>query len=370
MLGKIRKLAKKLAVALGRFQSLKGFQARIEVLSCPERLQLPHAGLATIKVTNVGSRVWHARGQFSVRLGIHWRSAGDKEYFAYDDGRRTLLPGPVRPGEYAIIDCDIQTLNTACTYEMEFDLERRNVGWFRGPRHHVARRTLELEGADPTRGDPSFDYHSFYGRTNLDNDYWSVVGPSSKEEFEKLGREKLGFLIQLGLKPESRILDIGCGTGQLTQPLMNYLAPGGLYYGTDLVEEAIAFCRKHYVRPNFHFLRNDMESVPLEGMTFDCIYLGSVFTHMYPDEIHAMLHHMRRLLDPQGSIVVDAFVSPDVQGHVGSRDMVVVNEADLNGFFASADLQSIPLLQFMWNSNTKRCIFKLTPAPSAGVQAA
>ena len=43
------------------------------------------------------------------------------------------------------------------------------------------------------------------------------------------------------------------------------LSPQGLYHGTDLAEEAVAFCRRRYRRPNFSFSQNSMTCVPLQG---------------------------------------------------------------------------------------------------------
>src|SRR5260221_14539559 len=104
------------------------------------------------------------------------------------------------------------------------------------------------------------------------------------------------MLVNLGLTSASSVLDVGCGTGSLTQALFDYLGPQGLYYGTDIGAEAVAFCEKNYRRPNFHFLRNETTRIPIDGKQFDIIVLFSVFTHLYPQEIRAMLEDLRRLL--------------------------------------------------------------------------
>ena len=69
---------------------------------------------------------------------------------------------------------------------------------------------------------------------------------------------KLETLREVGLTPDTRILDVGCGTGQLAGPLESFLSDRGLYYGTDIGEEAIAFCRGRFERPNFRFARNEV----------------------------------------------------------------------------------------------------------------
>jgi SAM-dependent methyltransferase len=205
-----------------------------------------------------------------------------------------------------------------------------------------------------------FDYQTFYRKFDLKKDYWTVVGPTSREEFEALGRGKIALLIEQGLKPNSRILDVGCGTGQLVAGLLDYLASEGRYYGTDIAPEAIEFCREKYRRPNFVFLRNEMTGVPIKGLLFDCIYLGSVFTHMFPDEIQAMLIDLRRLLAPGGVIIADVFLAEGVATFDGSRSMVKINEDFLASKFLATGLAFEPIHTFSWGNQLRRRIIGFT----------
>ena len=134
-----------------------------------------------------------------------------------------------------------------------------------------------------------YDYRRAYRLVDLERDYWSIVGPSTEEEFFRLGLGKLQMLRDLGLGPDAHLLDVGCGTGQLATALEPFLSPAGAYVGTDIAPEAIAFCRRKFQRPNFQFVESEMTGVPLSGRRFDFVYFGSVFTHMYTPEIRAML---------------------------------------------------------------------------------
>jgi ubiquinone/menaquinone biosynthesis C-methylase UbiE len=207
-----------------------------------------------------------------------------------------------------------------------------------------------------------FDYRTAYRKADLERDYWSIVGPKSKDEFQDLARSKFQFLLAQGLTPEARILDIGCGTGQLTEALADFLSPGGVYYGTDIAPEAIAFCRKKFRRANFFFLPNEMTCIPLEGISFDIIYLGSVFTHMYPQEIQALLPEFERLLAPQGIAIADAFVSAAENQFVGGRGMVVINATRLQDLFATAGLHVQRLHHWDCQGEVQRVLFKFTHA--------
>jgi SAM-dependent methyltransferase len=361
----LRMAAKRILRTLGGRVCLRGFRAEMQILSLPDNLLVGQEVTGRVRLTNRGSRTWRPRGLFPVRLGTHVRAAGAKAYWIFDNGFRMALPRPVSPGEQLEVDCTLQMPNTPWKYELEIDLVRDPFGWFRDAGHAPARVVRRVEGRGAGEADPSFDYSPLYAQLNLDYDYWTVVGPGSRAEFEELGRGKLQFLIDQGLTPDSRILDVGCGTGQLVQPLEQFLSPRGLYYGTDIAPEPIAFCRRRYTRPNFHFLVNGMTSVPITGVAFDVIFLSSVFTHMYPEEIRELLRDLRRLLAPGGAILADAFVSGQVQGHAGSRGLVEINEAYLQEIFASVGLDAAPVATWTWSSTAVRHIYRLTVAAAS-----
>src|SRR5262249_40351917 len=150
---------------------------------------------------------------------------------------------------------------------------------------------------------------------------------------------KLHDLIEQGLTPTSHVLDVGCGTGQLTAPLADYLAAEGVYCGTDVAPEAVAFCKERFRLPNFTFLVNEMTHLPLEG-PFDVAFLGGVLRHRYPAEVGALLKEVARLLSQDGFVMADAFVSDAAAGHAGHRGLVRISEAVLRRLFAQAGLSA------------------------------
>jgi SAM-dependent methyltransferase len=173
------------------------------------------------------------------------------------------------------------------------------------------------------RGD--IDYRHWYSTWNLQRDYWTIVGPATKEEYDRLSRVKLQLLIDLGLAPEARILDVGCGTGQLAAALDDFLAERGGYIGTDISPEAIAFCRSRFQRPNFSFLVSEMTQLPALRERFDYIVFFSVFTHTYPRETALLLHQAAHLLADGGIIFADVFTAPLIDEYTGDRGAVEIN---------------------------------------------
>jgi SAM-dependent methyltransferase len=133
-------------------------------------------------------------------------------------------------------------------------------------------------------------------------------------------------LIERGLRPEHRVLDIGCGIGNLALGLRDYLIGG--YDGIDIHAEAIAWCRRAITPryPAFRFHRADVASgaynprgrvapssyrFPFPDRSFDFIFLASVFTHMMPPDVEQYVREVSRLLAPGGTCVASYFLLND-----------------------------------------------------------
>jgi SAM-dependent methyltransferase len=181
--------------------------------------------------------------------------------------------------------------------------------------HHWKRLKLKLVG----------EYHL---RRRGDD---SMVPPPALDfvggaDFEGVGREfKEHFIRYGGLRPDSRVLDVGCGIGRMAVPLTDYLNPAGGYWGFDIVETGIRWCRSRISKrfANFHFEHADVYNemynqrggvaareyrFPYESDFFDLVFLTSVFTHLLPADLEHYLSEIARVLKPGGRSVITFFV--------------------------------------------------------------
>lgn len=151
-------------------------------------------------------------------------------------------------------------------------------------------------------------------------------GPKSYAVFRDNGEEYLKFMIELArLTPHDRILDVGCGIGRKTIPLLRYLSTEAEYVGTDIVRSGIEWCQDRIspVYPNFQFQHIDVWNgsynptgnirpsdyrFPFDDDFFDFILLGSVFTHMLTEEVDNYLSEMARVLKPGGRALITYFL--------------------------------------------------------------
>lgn len=147
------------------------------------------------------------------------------------------------------------------------------------------------------------------------------VGPFADADlFRDSGEETVRSIIALcGLKPDARVLEIGCGCGRVAAALAPHLCDKGRYDGFDVAAPLIGWCREELepLLPQFHFRLADEVfadghnptghtdaatfAFPYANETFDLAILCSVLTHMLPDAIENYLRQTARILAPGGS---------------------------------------------------------------------
>ena len=132
-------------------------------------------------------------------------------------------------------------------------------------------------------------------------------------DFEKVGDEFLKYFVELGgLKPQSRVLEIGSGIGRMARPLTGYLKTGA-YEGIDIIPEGVKWCQKKITDrySNFNFQLADIHSAmynpggnfsaveyrfPFDDGQFDFIFLTFRFTHMMKQEVDNYLSEVSRTI--------------------------------------------------------------------------
>jgi len=124
------------------------------------------------------------------------------------------------------------------------------------------------------------------------------------------------FLLGNGLKPSSKLLDVGCGGMRLGYRVIPYLDPGN-YYGIDKSQKCLDDGTKHEVDPEVlknkvpNILCNSNFDFEIFNAEFDFAIAQSVFTHLPQDKISQCFANIRNVLKPNSSFFATYFDAAD-----------------------------------------------------------
>jgi len=141
-----------------------------------------------------------------------------------------------------------------------------------------------------------------------DPTFWKM-----KQDFQ------INFLKGQGLKPNQKLMDIGCGTLRGGIPLINYLEEGN-YYGVEVREKVLNEGRKELQEEKLedkkpvliHF--NDFNELNLEE-EFDVMFAFSVLIHLSDDICEKCFQFVGRHLADSGSFFANVNTVPRKEGN-------------------------------------------------------
>ncbi|MFF5210026.1 class I SAM-dependent DNA methyltransferase [Streptosporangium sp. NPDC000396] len=133
----------------------------------------------------------------------------------------------------------------------------------------------------------------------------AAVGSKSHKRWLVLGQMQFDYLTRHGLKPEHRMLEIGCGNLRAGRLFINYLDTGN-YYGIDISPDILLSAQdvlvSHGLRdklPHLTMVKNlRFDFLPDE--MFDVVHAHSVFSHSPLHVIEECFQHIGRIMRPGG----------------------------------------------------------------------
>ena len=128
------------------------------------------------------------------------------------------------------------------------------------------------------------------------------------ETFSQAGREQLIALLTEGLRPESKLLEFGCGCLRIAYWLVRFL-DADCYYGIESSCQRVDYGVRYlftaediqFKRPRFDFNLTFDSSV--FGTKFDFFLARSIWTHASKSQIEAMLNSFLRDAAPTATFL-------------------------------------------------------------------
>lgn len=137
----------------------------------------------------------------------------------------------------------------------------------------------------------------FYDKLWADLDQKNMSGINSRHRYI------LHNLKKAGLKKNSKVLEIGCGLGTLTNFISRAL-PSGHITGVDISPESVAFATKKYAKNNISFAVSDMTNF-ISQQKFDFIVFPDVLEHIPIEAHNNIFATIRKLVDINSTVLIN-----------------------------------------------------------------
>ena len=128
--------------------------------------------------------------------------------------------------------------------------------------------------------------------------YSPFMERGNKQLYEQICENTLPFL-----NKEMTVLELACGSGQLSFRLARYAK---LWEATDFSENMIAEAKKHSKYKNLHFSVQDATSLPYADGSFDAVVIANAL-HIMPEPDRAM-SEICRVLKEGGTLIAPTFI--------------------------------------------------------------
>jgi len=188
-------------------------------------------------------------------------------------------------------------------------------------RYHVIDRAGVLLGQRDELTPPHWMFH----------DADRMDGSHNVREFITIGESTISWMIQCGLKPTDRVLDVGSGIGRMALPLTQHLTGRGSYDGIEIDPFKVRYCRRTvgWRHPNFRFHHADVFNkyynphgrlpaaeyrFPFADESFDFVFLVSVFTHMLPADLEHYVSEIARVMAKGATCIASFWLTEKKQG--------------------------------------------------------
>jgi Methyltransferase domain len=169
---------------------------------------------------------------------------------------------------------------------------------------HLRRLARDYRLRRATKG----DHIAYYRAVMADDASRSpevAVGSKRHDRWLVLGQLQFDYLVEHGLRPEHRMLEIGCGNLRAGWRFIDYLDPQH-YYGLDISPDIlldgqrVLAGRGLQAKLPYLTLVGDLTFSFLPDGHFDVIHAHSVFSHSPLSIIDECFGHVGRIMKPDG----------------------------------------------------------------------
>ncbi len=146
-------------------------------------------------------------------------------------------------------------------------------------------------------------------------DFFESFAEEWDKNFTAEDLEILSDLIKtFDIKNGGWVIDIGCGTGVLFDPIRRRVGGKGMVVGVDFSSGMVHRARRNFPFPNCQVIDADASSLPFKSESFDLAISFASFAHFAEPE--KVLDEVSRVLKPGGSYhIIHLLSSKELEYH-------------------------------------------------------
>ena len=169
----------------------------------------------------------------------------------------------------------------------------------------------------------------------LDERY-SLADPANRYLFRRRERSLLALLKRRGLLPlaDKRILDVGCGNGEVLRDFLRYGAGPRLIAGVDLLPDRVSAAAVR--TPPIACSVGDATALPFPDATFDIALQFTLLSSVLDDETRRRIaSETARVLRPRGTLIWYDFI-----WNPGNRDVRGIGLSEVRALYPSCEFDA------------------------------
>lgn len=185
---------------------------------------------------------------------------------------------------------------------------------------------------------------------DLSLDVGMVPGAKFHYKWYEYAQWQVEALKKVGLEPQHKLLDIGCGPLRFGLLGIEYLDDGG-YFGMDVFPPFIELGKALYKESGLSKSYQVLEDANFEfsrfNNMFDYAMSQSVFTHLSKDQVERCLKNLKNVMNPGGQLLFTNIVSAAPRGFLYSSKQpmftgVNMDETFYRGLCSSLEIEFVP----------------------------
>lgn len=135
--------------------------------------------------------------------------------------------------------------------------------------------------------------------------------------WDEYAQWQIDGLIEIGMKPNHKLLDIGCGPLRLGTHAIDYLEDGN-FYGIDAnpayLELAPIIYKESGLTKKYHIILDSEFNFTKLGSGFDFAIAQSVFTHLSSHQIIHCLKNLKGVMNKDGTLLFTNIITDYPRG--------------------------------------------------------